>query len=61
MYIYMYACISNPRIKPRSPTLQADSSPAEPQGKPCIFILGVEQMTNEDLLCSTGHLLSALW
>ena len=24
----------NPGIKPRSPTLQADSSPAEPQGKP---------------------------
>ena len=24
----------NPRIEPRSPTLQADSSPAEPQGKP---------------------------
>ena len=25
--------ISNPRIEPRSPTLQADSLPAEPQGK----------------------------
>ena len=25
---------SNPGIKPRSPTLQADSLPAEPQGKP---------------------------
>ena len=24
----------NPGIKPRSPTLQADSLPAEPQGKP---------------------------
>ena len=24
---------SNPRIEPRSPTLQADSLPAEPQGK----------------------------
>ena len=24
----------NPRIEPRSPTLQADSLPAEPQGKP---------------------------
>ena len=24
----------HPRIKPRSPTLQADSLPAEPQGKP---------------------------
>ena len=26
--------LPNPGIKPRSPTLQADSSPAEPQGKP---------------------------
>ena len=25
--------LSNPGIKPRSPTLQADSLPAEPQGK----------------------------
>ena len=28
------ADIPNPGIKPRSPTLQADSLPAEPQGKP---------------------------
>ena len=27
-------CRAKPRIEPRSPTLQADSSPAEPQGKP---------------------------
>ena len=26
--------IPNPGIKPRSPTLQADSLPAEPRGKP---------------------------
>ena len=26
--------LPNPRIKPRSPTLQVDSLPAEPQGKP---------------------------
>ena len=26
--------LPNPRIKPRSPTLQEDSLPAEPQGKP---------------------------
>ena len=25
----------NPGIKPRSPALQVDSLPAEPQGKPC--------------------------
>ena len=27
---------SNPGIKPRSPALQADSLPAEPQGKPSL-------------------------
>ena len=27
-------CLPNPRIEPRSPALQAYSSPAEPQGKP---------------------------
>ena len=26
--------LPNPRIKPRSPSLQVDSLPAEPQGKP---------------------------
>ena len=26
--------LPNPRIKPRSPTLQADSLPSEPPGKP---------------------------
>jgi len=26
--------LSNPRIEPSSPTLQADSLPAEPQGRP---------------------------
>ena len=29
--------LPNPGIKPRSPTLQADSLPAEPQGKPMII------------------------
>ena len=29
--------LPNPGIKPRYPTLQADSSPAEPQGKPSIL------------------------
>ena len=42
IYIYMYTCIPNPGIDPRSPTLQADSLPAEPQGKPCIFILHIK-------------------
>ena len=31
--------LPNPGIKPRSPALQADSSSAEPQGKP--FVLGI--------------------
>ena len=29
--------LPNPEIKPRSPALQADSLPAEPQEKPKIF------------------------
>ena len=29
--------IPNPGVKPRSPTLQADSLPAEPQGSPRIL------------------------
>ena len=29
---------ANPGIEPRSPALQADSLPAEPQGKPRIYI-----------------------
>ena len=32
--------LSNPGIEPRSPTLQVDSSPAEPQGKPKITGVG---------------------
>ena len=29
--------LPNPEIEPRSPTLQTDSLPAEPQGKPSVF------------------------
>ena len=29
--------LPNPGIKPRSPALQEDSLPAEPQGKPILF------------------------
>ena len=29
--------LSNPEIEPRSPALQADSLPAEPQGKPFVL------------------------
>ena len=31
----------NPGMKARSPALQADSLPAEPQGKPCFKFLGM--------------------
>ena len=31
--------LPNPRIKPMFPALQVDSLPAEPQGKPNIFVL----------------------
>jgi len=37
--------LCNPGIEPRSPSLQADSLPAEPQGKPfgtCIFNMSSE-------------------
>ena len=30
--------LPNPGIKPGSPTLQADSLPSEPQGKPYMYI-----------------------
>jgi len=30
-------CNHNPGIKPRFPALQADSLPAEPQGKPSMY------------------------
>ena len=29
--------LSNPGIEPRSPTLQVDSLPVEPKGKPCLY------------------------
>ena len=31
--------LPNPGIKPRSPTLQADSVPAKPQGKPLVYYI----------------------
>ena len=39
----------NPGIKPRSPALEADSLPAEPQGKPFLF----ENLMKHDL-CQLG-------
>ena len=32
----------NPGIKPRSPALQADSLPAEPQGKPGVMVFKIQ-------------------
>ena len=31
--------LPNPGIEPRSPALEVDSAPAEPQGKPCVFAM----------------------
>ena len=39
--------LPNPGIKPRSPTLQADSLPAEPQGKPKNTGVGSSGSENE--------------
>ena len=56
---FLSSCdLPNPEIKPRSPILQADSLPTEPQGKPlfmCIII---------NLLCNTQwcyHIVFILW
>ena len=50
----------NPRIKPRSPTLQADSLPAKPQGKPKntgVGSLSLHQQIflTQELNCSLLH------
>ena len=36
--------LSNPGIKPRSPAVQADSLPAEPQGKLCMWSISYEML-----------------
>ena len=33
--------LPNPGVEPRSPALQADSLPAEPQGKPCLILKNI--------------------
>ena len=50
--------LPDPRIEPRSPALQADSLPSEPQGKPCL----TAKVPKDGILCSTFILvfLSAL-
>ena len=41
--------IPNLGIEPRSPTLQADSSPVEPQGKPVCFHICIGELSRTDL------------
>ena len=55
--------LPNPRIEPRSPTLQVDSLPAEPQGKP--KNTGVSRLSLLQLIFltqeSNGGLLHCRW
>ena len=62
--------LPNPGIEPRSPTLQADSLPSEPQGKPCnivlpIFINGKTWNTQSahpnTMQSSTALILCGMW
>ena len=39
--------LPNPRIKPESPTPQADSLPSEPPGKPYLKIIVITDFQNE--------------
>ena len=58
--------LPNPGIKPRSPTLQADSLPAEPQGKPFApyssetVIFTVSKFTCTSVLCEISPSLPAM-
>ena len=52
--------LPNPGIEPRSPTLQADSLPAEPQGKP-IGIRGVSYLWLTEGLCLESSVSSRTW
>ena len=47
--------LPNPGIKPRSPALQADSLPAEPQGK-LIDIRVIVKIINNFILINSTHL-----
>ena len=44
--------LSNPGIKPRSLTLQADSLPSEPGGKPIVLTFSICQITAFQRYCS---------
>ena len=48
--------LPNPGIKPRSPTLQADSLPAEPQGKATMLWLALSKLKYvQYLIWSQAH------
>ena len=47
---------SNPGIKPRSPTLQADSLPTEPRGKPTNHVVWLKKQTKKDLGNTFGEI-----
>ena len=47
--------LSDPGIKPRSPALQEDSLPLSHQGSLIYTPLYIKQITNKDLLYSTGN------
>ena len=55
--------LSNPGIKPRSPELQTDSLPAEPQGKPKNIGMGTISLLQQIFLTqeSTRGLLHCRW
>ena len=46
----------NPGIEPRSPTLQVDSLPAEPQGKPSFKKVSTSAWGTLEMLHSAGNL-----
>ena len=47
--------LPNPGIKPRSSALQADSLPAEPQGKPTLREKSVVGQKNKIVVCINGR------
>ena len=42
-YLPSPADLPNPGIEPGSPTLQADTLPSEPPGKPCVFFAPIQK------------------
>ena len=48
--------VPNPGIEPKSPVLQADSLPAEPQGKPVSCVIQSFDPEESDLLLASNKL-----